>query len=67
MRSGVFLAYNNPIVTASKKTAPEVAPTTAGALIRPTGAELTSNGIMAPGRAYRKEPAHGLRHLPSPC
>jgi len=55
-----------PSMVAKSKTAPEVASTTAGALIRPTGAELTSNGIMAPGRAYRKEPAHGLRRLPSP-
>jgi len=48
---------------AKNKTAPESLQTTAGALIRPTGAELTSIGIMAPGRAFRKEPVHGMRHL----
>jgi hypothetical protein len=61
---GLYLAYNNLIVTAEMKTAPEVAPTTAGALIRPTGAELTSIGIMAPVRAFRKESTDGLRSLP---
>jgi hypothetical protein len=52
-------------MVANNKTAPEVAPTTAGALIRPTGAELTSIGIMAPGRAYRKGARHGMHSLPS--
>ena len=51
----------------NNKTAPESLQTTAGALIRPTGAELTSIGIMAPGRASRKEGArHGMHRLPSP-
>ena len=48
------------------KTAPEVALTTPGAWNRPTKAERTSILIMAFGRAYRKEPAHGMHRLPVP-
>lgn len=46
------------------KTAPEVAPTTAGAWTRPTEAEQAATLIMAPVRASHKEPVHGLRRLP---
>jgi hypothetical protein len=46
------------------KTAPEVAPTTAGAWNRPTEAERTSILIMATGRAHRKEPIHATPDLP---
>ena len=48
------------------KTALAVALTTTRALTRPTGAEQVPIGIMAPGRAYRKEPAHGMHRLPVP-
>lgn len=54
-------------MVAQNKTAPEVASTTAGALTRPTGAELTSIGIMAPGRAFRKEPVDGMPSLSRTC
>jgi len=47
------------------KTAPEVAPTTAGAKIRPTEAVQTRILIMASGRAFHKEgSARALYRLP---
>ena len=51
-----FMVVNN-------KTAPESLQTTAGALTRPTGAEQTAIGIMAPGRAFRKGARNAMRHL----
>lgn len=60
---GYTMMYYPPMM----KTAPEVASTTAGALTRPTEAVRASNRIMAPGRAHRKEPAHGLHRLSDPC
>src|ERR1700753_1489775 len=52
-------------VTANK-TAPVVAPTTAGAWTRPTEAEQAAKLIMASDRASHKEPAHALPSLPDP-
>jgi hypothetical protein len=60
------MAYNNLIVTERKKTAPESLVTTAGAWTRPTEAEQAAKLIMAPGRAFRKEPSHGMPRLPAP-
>lgn len=53
------------VYTTTMKTAPEVALTTAGALTRPAEAERTDIPSMASGRAFRKEPVHGLSPVPS--
>ena len=52
---------------AKNKTAPEVAPTTAGASIRPTEAVQTAKLIMAPARVFRKGDSDALPSLPDAC
>jgi hypothetical protein len=59
-----FMAYNNLIVTAENKTAPESLVATAGAWTRPTVAEQAAKLIMAPVRAFRKESTDELPSLP---
>ena len=63
----ICIATGYAVSMVTKKTAPEVVGATAGALTRPTGAEQTAIGIMAPGRAFPQGEVHGMPSLSSTC